>query len=81
MSCDIHTFCRGMDRFFGIRGANRFLDEIFLQLRREVRIDVIKFDDWLHAKHGEYENDGQSMEEVITKHYGEPATTFIRSLI
>jgi hypothetical protein len=81
MTTPLQHFCTGMHRHFKIRGANRFLDEIYIQLRKEVRLDVLQFDDWLHAQHGEYEAENLSMRDVITRHYGESAATFIDSMI
>lgn len=67
--------------FPGIGNAGRFIDALMLQIKREPVLDILAFDDWLHAKHGEYEKDGLSMADCIAKHYGEPAKNFIQSLI
>lgn len=78
-SPDYHA---GMKRHFpGIGNAGRFLDPLAIQCGKRVAIDVLALDDWLHEKHGEYENDGLSMADCISKYYGEAAKTFIQSLI
>lgn len=74
-------FHAGMKRHFRVTNAGRFMDRLILQISREPRIDVMAFDDWLHAQHGEYESDGLSMREAIAKHYSPEATAFIEGLI
>lgn len=74
-------FYTGMRKHFGIGQAGPFLDATLALYRREPKLDVIVLDDWLHAKHGEYENDGLSMAECIAKYYGEPAKNFVQSLL
>lgn len=76
-------FRKGMLKHFGIPtgSSGAFMDPIFIQLRKEVKLDVLKFDDWLHEKHGEYEADGLSMEEAIDKFYSVDATLFVKSFL
>lgn len=74
------AFHRGMRELFGITDAGRFMDLVFVQLH-EVKLDVLAFDDWLHEKHGQYEDDGLSMREAIAKHYSEAAAAFVESLL
>lgn len=71
----------GMKRHFGINSAGRFLDRLAIMASRRVALDVLAFDEWLHERHGEYENDGLSMADCIAKHYGERAKAFVESLI
>lgn len=74
-------FHAGLRQHFpGIGNAGRFLCKTSLMLGSP-RIDVITLDDWLHERHGEYENDGLSMADCIAKHYGEGAKAFVQSLI
>ncbi len=77
------AFRKGMQKHFGLSttAAGEFMDLIFIQLRKEVKLDVLKFDDWLHEKHGEYEADGLSMEEAIDKFYSVDATLFVKSFL
>ncbi len=72
----------GMRKHFpGIGNAGRFLDTLAIQCGKRVALDIMAFDEWLHGRHGEYENDGLSMADCIAKHYGEPARKFVESLI
>jgi hypothetical protein len=72
-----------MQKHFGIptADAGKFMDPIFIQLAKEVKLDVLFFDDWLHRQHGEYEADGLSMEEAIDKFYSVDATLFVKSFL
>lgn len=75
-------FFAGMKKHFGIdRGANKFLDAYMSAFTKKPSLDVIAFDDWLHKKHGNYEDQGLSMHTLIAKEYGEPAAAFAVSLI
>lgn len=67
--------------FPGIGNPGRFLDPLAIQMGKRVAVDVLALDDWLHEKHGEYENDGLSMAECISKHYGGPAAELVQALI
>lgn len=58
-----------------------FYDGLISVMSKKITIDICKFDDWLHKKYGEYENEGLSMSAVILKHYGSEANEFIESLI
>ena len=77
------VFRKGMLKHFGIptAAAGKFMDPIFIQLCKEVKLDVISFDDWLHEKHGEYEVDGLSMSEAIDKFYSVDASLFVKSVL
>ena len=82
MKTTLQLFHEGMRSHFRVTGnPGLFLDTIFIQLGKQVKLDVIKFDDLLHARHGEYEADGLSMRECIAKHYSEDAARFVESLI
>ena len=58
-----------------------FYDGFLTVLFRKVCIDFFKFDDWLHAKYGIYEDDGKSMQDVIIEHYGIEGDKLIDKLI
>ena len=74
----------GMKKHFGFKqGSNQFIDVQMLQLdTSRIRIDVCKFDDWLHEQFGEYEEvRGQSMAELIEERYGREARSFVQRLL
>lgn len=70
-----------MRKHFHIQEPGKFIDILFAQLSREVKLDVLLFDDWLHQKHGEYEADGLSMQEAIDKFYSVEASQFMKSFL
>lgn len=76
-------FCSGMNTFFKIpeKDAIKFADEILTSVYRSVKIDLFKFDLWLHEKHGEYEEKGMSMSDIIKLEYGKLAYEFIIKVI
>jgi hypothetical protein len=66
---------------FNIETPGEYLDELFLK-DRLVKLDFIKFDDWLHAEFGGYEEThGFSMKELIEDRFGAEARIFVESLI
>jgi hypothetical protein len=58
-----------------------FFDNILSIFLKEVRINPFRFDDYLHAVHGEYEEEGLTMEDVVQKHYGKNGLKMLKSLI
>ena len=66
-------------RIFGVTSIG-FLDSVFA-LGGIFTIDIVKFDDFLHKKYGEYESEGMSMEEVIYKHYDMEGVNLIKRYI
>ena len=71
-------YYRGMHKHFIINQAARFLDENYLVMHRQIRIDLVKFDDWLHKQLGDYKG---SIKMVIKTNYGDDAAKFIEELI
>lgn len=47
--------------------------------RKEAALDLLALDDLLHERHGEYEEEGLSMRELIIREYGEEAANFVSS--
>lgn len=43
------------------------------------KLDIIKFDEILHDRHGNYENSKQSMNDIVLKHYGSEGVKFIEN--
>jgi hypothetical protein len=44
-------------------------------------LDMGKFDDWLHDKYGQYEDEGLSMWDVLVKNYGEITALTVKELL
>jgi hypothetical protein len=68
------------EAYFGV-SFGQFYDGFMSVLTKSIKIDIIKFDEYLHKKHGQYENLGLSMEKAICKYYSKEADQFINSLI
>ena len=75
-------FFKGLKKHFNIiNRPNDYLCKTFL-VTREVKIDIIKFDEWLHDKHGNYEvNKNLSMGQLIAEEYGISARSFIEEYL
>jgi len=58
--------------------ANRFLDGTMSSLKGTPRLDPIKLDDAIIAKHGEYKG---SMKEFVEKQYGMKAVAFVLQMM
>ena len=77
-----HYFHGGMRKFFKIGDAGKYVDVFLLMAGvKELKINIIMFDDWLHKQIGDYESRGLSMKDAIAREYGEQAELFIQSLI
>lgn len=72
-------FSNGLHHYFNLQNTQKYLCPTSL-IRGGAFIDIIKFDEWLHLKHGEYEAKGLSMKDLIEKEYGKDASAFIQSL-
>jgi hypothetical protein len=68
-------------KFFPEKPINEFLDPLLSYINKSPKIDIGKFDDYIHSKHGDYEKKKLSMGDVLEKHYGKEAKDFIESLI
>ena len=73
-------FILEMIKHFNCRNPNIFMCQTTF-IESEVDLDLFEFDQWLHEVHGNYEDCGMSMSDIILKHYGKKAHTFIKSLM
>jgi hypothetical protein len=71
---------QGLRTHFKLPQPNRYLCPTALIQKKGV-LDIIKFDDWLHTQHGQYEDKGMSMKECIRKEYGENAVSFVEKCL
>ena len=76
----IQEFHKGMRHWFKIDQPGEFLDPYYL-LKKEARINLVMFDEWLHNQIGEYEEIGTGMAQALRKHYGPEAMRFIQCAI
>lgn len=64
-------------KVFGI-GFKPFYDGLVSVATKQLWIDIVKFDEWLQKKHGDY--DGKSMNDVIREHYGDEGVRLVNAL-
>ena len=64
---------------FGI-GFKPFYDGLMSVASKQLCIDILKFDEWLHKKHGDYDDAGQSMDDCIREHYGDEGVKLINEV-
>ncbi len=78
----IPEFTKQLNDYFNIRNGHAYLDARLMCITRQLELDILKLDDLLHERHGEYEqNSGLSMNELILQEYGLAANTFVDVLI
>jgi len=65
---------------FGI-GFKPFYDGLMSVASKQLCIDILKFDEWLHEKHGNYEDSGKNMDDCIREHYGDEGARLINEVI
>ena len=64
---------------FGV-GFKPFYDGLISVASKCLCIDILKFDEWLHQQHGNYEDDGKCMDDIIREHYGEKGVELINEV-
>jgi len=74
LACASRNFTRCFDTSLA-----KFYDAPISVVSLQVCIDIIKFDEWIIRKHGNYE--GKSLADVIFEHYGNEAVALINELI
>ncbi len=77
---DIFEFHQGMNHHFKLNRTTQFLCQTSI-FPNNARLNITAFDDWLHKKHGDYEDEGLSMSNLIEDQYGDLAHSFILSLV
>ena len=48
---------------------------------KKICINPFVFDDYLHRLYGDYEQQGQSMDDIIREHYGKEGVKLINKLL
>ena len=74
------TVKTNFEAYFGV-SFGRFYDGLMSVISKRLVIDILKFDDWLHDRHGKYEDKKLSMSDIIFQYYGRDACEFIESLM
>ncbi len=77
-----HWFRRNFKKHFPGHDPAGFIDLVYVQLNKECRLDVIKFDDLMHKLHGEYEEIcGYNLKEVVQRFHGKEASRWVESAL
>lgn len=66
-------------KVFGI-GFKSFYDGLVSIATKQLWIDIVKFDEWLQKKHGNYEAEGKSLMDVVREHYGDEGVRLVDAL-
>jgi len=76
-----HWYYTWFKWFFPGLSAHEYVDRTLLLWDQLARLDIIKFDDALHRIHGQYEDRGLSMKDLITQEYGAQAAHWVEIAI
>ena len=77
----IPEFTKKMNELFKMRGGHVYMDTILMRITGRLELDVLKLDDLLHERHGNYEDDGKSMSDITLQEYGSQANAFVDLMI
>jgi len=74
-------FFRGLKKHFDIHKGLLFVDPITWLLRKDYTLDIIKLDNLLHKRFGNYEEEkNMSMSELVEAEYGKEARKWIDNI-
>lgn len=76
----VQEFHKGIREHFGIDNPGEFLDELYLR-QKKVKIDLIKFDEWVTTAYGDYGSKDFSLSDEIEQKFGIEARGFIERLL
>ena len=77
----IPEFTKQMNKLFLINDGHKYLDTFLMKFTGKIELDILKLDDLLHERHGEYEQDTKSMRDITLQEYGAVANTFVDSML
>ena len=60
----IPEFTKRMNELFRLKNGHAYLDTTLMQITGRIEIDILKLDDLLHERHGEYERKAKSMSDI-----------------
>ncbi len=81
MKTPVAEFWSGMRSHFRIGWPGEYLDTIMCAATKQPYLDVMKLDDLIRARHGNFEEEGMSLRDAIEKHYGAAAAAFAMRFI
>ena len=68
-------------KYFPELKFNDFIDAGLSLIYGTPKINLIKLDDYLYEKYGDYDREELCLAEVLIKHYGNEAKAFIEKLL
>ena len=73
---------QGFQKHFGLNPSG-YIDNLLSILFKKFILNIAKFDDFLHEKHGNYDQGANpiSMKTLLGKEYGSEVSEFIESLL
>ncbi len=77
----IPEFTKQMNKLFLIKDGHKYLDTFLMKFTGKIELDLLKLDDLLHERHGEYENNTKSMGDITLQEYGAVANAFVDSML
>ena len=77
----IPEFTKRMNELFRLKNGHIYLDSLLMQLTGQIELDILKLDDLLHERHGEYELNDKCMSDITIQEYGVIANAFVDSML
>ena len=77
----IPEFTRRMNELFRLKNGHIYQDTSLMMCTGRIELDLLKLDDLLHERHGEYERENMSMSDIIIQEYGAVANAFVDGLL
>lgn len=78
----IPAFTSQMNTLFNLKNGHNYLDGNMMMLTRKIELDLMKFDDLMHERHGNYEEDlNYSLSDLVAREYGVMAHYFLSSML
>ena len=77
----IPEFTKKMNELFRLKNGHAYLDTRLMHITGKIELDILKLDDLLHERHGEYEQQAKSMNDITIEEYGLLASAFVDSML
>ena len=77
----IPEFTKRMNELFRMKNGHAYLDIRLMHITGMIELDILKLDDLLHERHGEYEQQAKSMNDITIEEYGLLANAFVDSML
>jgi len=78
---EIRKAAADFKRVFNVREFAPFYDGEMTIILKRICLSPVKFDDYLHEVHGDYENEGKNMIDAVAEYYGTEGVELIEKLM